>query len=105
MSEKTGNIEKILYDFNTAGVLEVFLPKLGWCRVTPNDFRSFDGDRRITEPKETIRGVVKVPMVTYKHYGRVYFWGTNKQVPLKNTAQIIDSPLKIKLQKISASRK
>jgi hypothetical protein len=46
--EKTGDVEKIKYDFNTAANLELFMPNLDdWYRVTPRDFRSFNGKRRI----------------------------------------------------------
>ena len=60
MSEKRGLQDQSLKnDYNTAGVLEVWVPKLnGWYRVTSRDFRSFDGKRRITEPTETIQGDV-----------------------------------------------
>ena len=35
MAEKRGHLEKLINPFNTAGVLEVFMPKLdGWYRVT-----------------------------------------------------------------------
>ena len=47
MSEKTGHLVKMEYDFDTAGVLEVWVPKLnGWYRVTSRDFRSFRAKRR-----------------------------------------------------------
>ena len=46
--EKTGLLEKIEYLFNEAKHLEIYMPTLNrWHRVTPNDFRSFDGKRRI----------------------------------------------------------
>ena len=63
--EKTGNIEKLVYDFNTASNLEVWMPNLnGWYRVTSREFRSFNGKRRINnEP----------------YYGNVYHYGTNKR--------------------------
>ncbi len=35
MAEKRGETEKMVYDFNTAGVLEVYMPRLkDWYRVT-----------------------------------------------------------------------
>jgi hypothetical protein len=46
--EKTGNTEKLKYDFNTAANLELFMPNLkDWYRVTCQEFRSFNGKRRI----------------------------------------------------------
>jgi hypothetical protein len=63
--EKTGNTEKIKYDFNTASNLEIWMPNLnGWYRVTSREFRSFNGKRRINgEP----------------YYGSVFLYNTNKR--------------------------
>jgi len=47
--EKTGATVKKLHDFDTSGALEVCI-KGNWYRTTCNDFRSFDGKRRITQP-------------------------------------------------------
>ena len=66
MSEKTGNTEKMRYDFETAADLQVFLPiKADWYRVTSRQFRSWTGKRRINE-------------VDYS--GPVYLYGMNKRV-------------------------
>tara|TARA_R110002126_G_C10360781_1_gene492547 strand:+ start:487 stop:774 length:288 start_codon:yes stop_codon:yes gene_type:complete len=66
MSEKTGNTEKMRYDFETAADLQVFLPiKADWYRVTSRQFRSWTGKRRINE-------------VDYN--GPVYLYGMNKRV-------------------------
>jgi len=63
--EKTGNIEKLTYDFNTASNLEVYMPNLeGWYRTTSREFRSFNGKRRINGE-------------SYK--GHIYHYGTNKR--------------------------
>lgn len=65
MSEKTGNLEKLTYDFNTASNLEVWMPNLnGWYRVTSREFRSFNGERRINGEE-------------YK--GNIFHYGTNKK--------------------------
>jgi len=65
MSEKTGNIEKLSYDFDTARNLEVFMPNLqNWYRVTSREFRSFNGKRRIQGSE---------------YSGPVYLYGTNKR--------------------------
>jgi hypothetical protein len=63
--EKTGNTEKIKYDFNTASNLEIWMPNLnGWYRVTSREFRSFNGKRRINgEP----------------YNGHVFLYNTNKR--------------------------
>ena len=104
MAEKRGEIEKIVYEFNTAGCLEINHPAVGWHRVTAKDFRSFDGERRITEPEYTRLGTVEVPMVTREYFGPVYYWGTNKQIPYSNSGKLIDSPVQAKLNRISGSR-
>lgn len=104
MAEKRGETEKLYYDFNTAGSLEINHPVVGWHRVTARDFRSFDGERRITEPQYTRLSTVEVPMETYEYLGPVFMWGTNKQVPNRYTNKIIDSPIQTKLNKISGSK-
>jgi len=104
MAEKRGEIEKMVFDFNTAGSLEIDHPKLGWYRVTARDFRSFDGPRRIHQPAYTKLGTVEVPMEIIEYFGPVYLWGTNKQVPYGNSRKIIDSPIYNKLNKISGSK-
>lgn len=104
MAEKRGEIEKIKYDFNLAGSLEINHPKVGWHRVTARDFRSFDGERRITEPEYTRLSTVEVPMVTREYFGPVYYWGTNKEIRPTNSGKIIDSPIQAKLNRISGSK-
>ena len=77
MSEKTGNTEKLIYPFNEAKLLEIFLPvSKRWHRVTCVDFRSWDGKRRIQG----------------EHYeGPVYAYGTNREVEFENTEKIVPS--------------
>jgi hypothetical protein len=75
--EKTGNTEKLIYPFNEAKLLEVFLPKAQrWHRVTCVDFRSWDGKRRI-------QGEF--------YEGPLYAYGTNREVEFKNTEKIVPS--------------
>jgi hypothetical protein len=66
--EKTGNTEKIKYDFNTAANLEIWMPNLkDWYRVIPREFRSFNGKRRIN----------------YEEYnGDIYHYESNKRADL-----------------------
>ena len=105
MAEKRGHTEKLTYDFNTAGVLEIFLRNEKWYRVTSRDFRSFDGKRRITEPTETVQGDVwNVNMRTYDYEGPVFLWGTNKQVRYQGTGEVINSTVREKFNKTSGSR-
>lgn len=94
MAEKTGATVKKLYDFNTSGVLEVSI-KDNWYRVTSNEFRSFDGNRRITEPiKQPGLGesMFDVPMHTYDYNGPVYILLTNLEVIRMNTETIVTNP-------------
>ena len=99
--EKTGHIAKKLYDFNTSGVLEVCI-KDNWYRVTSNEFRSFDGNRRITEPiKQPGLGesMFDVPMKTYEYNGPVYVLLTNQEVIKMNTETIVTNPFMPKVEK------
>ena len=94
MAEKTGLTVKKLYDFNTSGVLEVCI-KGNWYRVTSNEFRSFDGNRRVTEPiKQPGLGdsMFNVPMHTYEYNGPVYILGTNTEVIRMDTETITTNP-------------
>jgi hypothetical protein len=80
--EKTGNTAKLSYDFNTSGVCEVCI-KGNWYRTTAREFRSFDGDRRITEPTLQLATKTSGPqttMHTYQYDGPVYMLHTNVQV-------------------------
>lgn len=102
MSEKRGHLVKMYYDFDTAGVLEVYMPKLeGWYRVTSREFRSFDGQRRITKP-ERPQGkgeIYNVPMITTEYHGPVFMWGTNNDVPYKGTHSFVESDTSVYFQK------
>ena len=94
MAEKTGATVKKLYDFNTSGVLEVDI-KGNWYRVTSNEFRSFDGKRRITEPiKQPGLGesMFDVPMHTYDYNGPVYVLLTNLEVIRMDTETVVTNP-------------
>ena len=79
MSEKTGFVEKMEYLFNEAKHLEVYIPNLeGWYRVTPTDFRSWDGKRRIQGEE---------------YEGPLYAYGTNRKVLPKHNNKIIPSEI------------
>lgn len=106
MGEKRGDTGKLINDYNTAGVLEVYIPNLkGWYRATAKDFRSFDGKRRITEPIKVEKGNPWVEVRTYDYNGPLFLWGTNTQV-LDQTKEgkIITSPYWDKNNKISGNR-
>jgi len=94
MAEKTGATVKKFYDFNTSGVLEVCI-KENWYRTTSNEFRSFDGKRRITEPiKQPGLGesMFDVPMHTYDYNGPVYVLLTNLEVIRMDTETVVTNP-------------
>ncbi len=77
--EKTGFVEKMEYLFNEAKHLEIYMPTLNrWHRVTPTDFRSWDGKRRI-QGKE--------------YEGPLYAYGTNRKVSPKHNNKIIASEI------------
>tara|TARA_B100001093_G_scaffold263911_1_gene252339 strand:- start:175 stop:507 length:333 start_codon:yes stop_codon:yes gene_type:complete len=81
MSEKRGNTVKIKFDFPEHLCCEVFSPGLDrWHRVTPNEFRSYVGKRRILHLEGDIKQNINVK-ATYKDYeGPVYMYGTNKKI-------------------------
>ena len=79
MSEKTGSTEKMEYLFNEAKHLEIYIPTLNrWHRVTPTDFRSWDGKRRIQGEE---------------YEGPLYAYGTNRKVSPKHNNKIIASEI------------
>ena len=99
--EKTGATVKKLYDFSTSGVLEVCI-KETWYRTTSNEFRSFDGKRRITEPvKQPGIGEKFADIVfhTYDYNGPVYVLQTNLEVFRMNTETIVTNPQMPVIQK------
>jgi hypothetical protein len=96
MGEKKGGTVKKKYDFNTAAVLEVQI-KGNWYRTTCNEFRSFDGARRITEivrqpsPREEL---VNPEFNTFTYTGPVYLQNTNEQVVPTGIENIIRTIIK-----------
>lgn len=106
--EKTGATAKKHYDFNTSGLLEVCI-KDNWYRVTSNEFRSFDGQRRITTPVKPIGlgdDVTKVEMITQQYNGPVYVLQTNLEVIRMDTQTIVTNPhMPVKQQSIQNSNR
>jgi hypothetical protein len=98
MGEKRGNTGKLIYDFNTAGVLEVLLKDI-WRRTTARDFRSFDGKRRISEPTSVKLGKVDMPMRTYEHSGAVYVYDTNMEVTKSGSGKMVTGEIWDKARK------
>ena len=103
MGEKRGNTGKLIYDFNTAGVMEVLL-KGRWCRTTCKEFRSFDSKRRITEPTKIKLGQVDMPMRTYTYDGPVYLYDTNIEVIKSNSEKLMTGEAFKKTKEISENR-
>jgi len=72
MAEKTGNLIKLTYEFNSGWCCEVSFDGEKWARVTAREFRSFNGKRRILN--------VENPNEPYyeEYNGPIYFYGTNR---------------------------
>jgi hypothetical protein len=72
MSEKKGKPAKLIYPFPTQRCLEIKHYNTGqWYRVTPREFRSYKGERRILQFDET-----NTPY--YEDYsGPVYYFESN----------------------------
>lgn len=74
MSEKRGNTVKLVYDFNSARCCEIEYKPGTWARVTPREFRSFKGNRRILNVDDPNNAF-------YENYnGPIYLFGTNKTI-------------------------
>jgi hypothetical protein len=73
MAEKRGNTGKLHYNFNQSGNLEVEMDGM-WYRVTPRDFRSFNGTRRISGEL---------------YDGPTYLYGTNQIVETLDKVGIV----------------
>lgn len=85
--EKTGLTDKPEYLFNTSANLEVYLVRSKrWHRVTCNDFKSWDGKRRINGED-------------YK--GPLYAYGTNRRALAEGRNSIVESEVTEARKKIS----
>ena len=93
--EKTGDLEKMVYDFPTEAVLEVMI-KEKWFRVTSREFRSFDSDRRysmpIQQPGIGMPDVENLEFITIDYTGPLYMYGTNKEVHKTFNQKMVNSP-------------
>ena len=72
MAEKTGNLIKLTYDFESSRSCEVSIDGEKWAGVTAREFRSWNGKRRILN--------VDNPNESYyeEYVGPVYYYGTNR---------------------------
>jgi len=71
MGEKRGSTEQLRYDFPTEKNCQVLLNDK-WYRVTPREFRSWGGKRRIVFYKDKIEDI-------QEYVGPIYYWNTNKK--------------------------
>ena len=95
MSEKRGGspMQEMHMDFDRTAVMEVYKPVLEkWYRCTERDFRSFDGDRRLTIPNIVEKGCQQTFRVLL-YSGPVYAYGTNNILPFTNSGKIAESPV------------
>lgn len=90
MAEKRGATGKLIYDFPTQAVLEVKLNNK-WYRTTAKDFRSFDGDRRYTEPIKQPglnESLINVKTHTIEYNGPLFAYDSNEKLPKMNSGCI-----------------
>jgi len=69
--EKKGFTEKMRFDFDTTKSCEIKIKTGIWCRATPNEFRSWKGERRIVR-------WIKNEEIIEPYDGPVYYMGSNK---------------------------
>ena len=74
MSEKKGNTGQLRYDFDTVKSCEIESKSGRGGRVTPREFRSFGGNRRILNVDDQNNPFYE------SYYGPVYLYNTNKKV-------------------------
>jgi hypothetical protein len=98
MAEKKGFLVKLQYPFDTARCLEINYKEDKWIRVTPNEFRSFGGKRRILNIDNTKDAF-------YEDYdGPVYSFDTNIMLAEKNIIPGFNYPHKIDPRKAIIKR-
>tara|TARA_R110000782_G_scaffold1897_2_gene7704 strand:- start:263 stop:604 length:342 start_codon:yes stop_codon:yes gene_type:complete len=93
--EKRGGspMQEMHMDFDRTAVMEVYSPiREKWNRTTERDFRSFDGERRLTVPSVAAKGCQQTFSVL-SYCGPVYSYGTNEIVPFTNSGRIKTSPV------------
>ena len=83
---------KIVFDFDTAKSCEVWNEKLqDWFRVTPYEFRSFGGKRRILQFEKS-KNKREFGKPYYEDYeGPVYIYGTNEVIRPKKADFIYEN--------------
>jgi len=88
MAEKKGQTVKLKYDFPTQRCCEVYVPNLeDWFRITPKEFRSWVGQRRILHIEGDDRMKLDIKY-EYKDYnGPTYLFDSNKKINPSNYTQ------------------
>lgn len=90
MGEKRGQTGKLINQFDTGKCLEVYLEsQQRWHRVISKEFRSWNGERRITE-----WDINRDPLYT-KYDGPIYYHMTNTIVkePKETGIQYLTTPI------------
>jgi hypothetical protein len=71
MGEKRGNLEKLVYDFDTSKCVQGQYDTNGpWYQLTQREFRSFNGQRRIVTWN-------KGTPIYIEYKGPIFYFGTN----------------------------
>ena len=98
MGEKRGNLEKLIYDFDTSNVCEVGTTTddgIKWYRTTAKRFRSWDGPRRLTGPEKQpghgIDAFRNIKMITTEYNGPLYLYETNIKQSKQGTEKYIET--------------
>ena len=96
------------YDFPTEAVLEVQI-KGTWYRVTSREFRSFDGHRRLTKPRQQPGlGMKDLDNLKFDTYDcdslPLYMFGSNKEVTKTWNEKMVSTPYYEETNATSASR-
>jgi len=98
MGEKRGNLVKLIYDFDTSNMCEIGMTTekgIKWYRVTAKRFRSWDGPRRLTGPKEQpghgVKAFQNIEMKTVEYNGPLYLYETNIEKVFKGEEKYIET--------------
>jgi len=98
MGEKRGNLVKLIYDFDTSNMCEIGMTTekgIKWYRVTAKRFRSWDGPRRLTGPKEQpghgVEAFQNIEMETIEYNGPLYLYETNIEKVFKGEEKYIET--------------
>ena len=104
MGEKRGNLVKLIYDFDTSKCCEIGRTTekgIQWFRVTAKRFRSWDGPRRLTGPKEQpghgYESFRNIEMETVEYGGPLYLYDTNIKKEKYGKEEFIEAIKKVEI--------